>query len=124
MNARRILVAYDGTDEARRALLRAADAASTGGASIGVVTVMPAALVPPLEAAAAEGVRILRERKLEPSLHTPTGDPATEILRVAHDGAYDAIYVGSRPAGSLARELLGSVSGPIVHAFRGTVVTE
>jgi nucleotide-binding universal stress UspA family protein len=123
VNARRILVAYDGSEEARRALLQAAIVASTKGASIGVVTVMPAAIVPPLQAAAVEAVGVLREHKLEATLHTPTGDPATEILRTAHDGAYDTVFVGRRPDCSLARMLLGSVSQAVARAFRRTVVT-
>ena len=124
MNQPRILVAYDGAEEARAALLRAAQAAASTGAQIGVVTVMPDAILPSLDAAAAEAMRILRDRKLEPHLHAPIGDPATEILRVADEGAYDTIYVGRRPAGSLARTLLGSVSAAVGRRFRRTVIVE
>ena len=42
MNQRRILVAYDGTEEAYWALMHAADAARVNDAAIGVVTVLPA----------------------------------------------------------------------------------
>ncbi|HEX5014559.1 MAG TPA: universal stress protein [Candidatus Limnocylindrales bacterium] len=122
MTAHRILVAYDGSESARRALRNAADVAASTGASIGVVTVLPAASVPTLEAAAAEAVETLRDRGLPASLVTPTGDPATEIVRAARDGGYDTIYVGSRPGGSLARVLLGSVSDAVAVAFPDTVV--
>jgi nucleotide-binding universal stress UspA family protein len=117
MNERRILVAYDGTQEAHWALLRAADAARAKGAAIGVVTVLPK-----LAAAAADAVEILREQDLEATVHTPIGDPITEIARVAHEHAYDAIYVGRREAGSLARALQESVSDGVVRASARTTV--
>ena len=99
MNQRRILVAYDGTEEAYWALMQAADAALAKGAAIGVVTVLPT-----IAAAATDAAAILREHELQPTLYTPTGDPATEIARVAHEHAYDAIYVGAaRMARSLGR---------------------
>jgi nucleotide-binding universal stress UspA family protein len=119
MNERRILVAYDGSEEAKWALMHAADTARAKGAAIGVVTVLPE-----LAAAAADATEILREHKLEAMVHTPIGDPVTEITRVAHDHAYDVIYVGRREKGSFARALAGSVSDGVVHASsRTTVVT-
>jgi len=117
MNQRRILVAYDGTEEAYWALMQAADAALAKGAAIGVVTVLPT-----IAAAATDAAAILREHKLQPTLYTPTGDPATEIARVAHEHAYDAIYVGRREDGSLARALEGSVSEGVVQASALTTV--
>jgi nucleotide-binding universal stress UspA family protein len=117
MNERRILVAYDGTEEAYWALMQAADAALASGASIGVVTVLPK-----LATAATDAADILREHELEPTLHTPIGDPATEIARIAHEHAYDAIYVGRRENGSLVRALEGSVSEGVVQASAQTTV--
>ncbi len=117
MNERRILVAYDGTEEAYWALMQAADAALAKGAAIGVITVLPK-----LTTAAADAVEILREHELEATVHTPIGDPATEIARVAHECAYDAIYVGRREDGALARELQVSVSDGVVGASARTTV--
>lgn len=122
MNRRRFLVAYDGSDEAYWALMQAARAAIESGAEIGVVTVLPNALVPKLVAAGDKATKILREHELVPTLYTPTGDPATEIARVAEEGDYEAIYVGRRSDGSLARELLGSVSDAVIHATDRTTV--
>jgi nucleotide-binding universal stress UspA family protein len=117
MNERRILVAYDGTEEAYWALMQAADAALAKGAAIGVVTVGPK-----LASAAADAAQILREHELEASIHTPIGDPATEIARVAHEHAYDAIYVGRREVGAFARALEGSLSEGVVRASARTTV--
>jgi nucleotide-binding universal stress UspA family protein len=43
------------------------------------------------------------------------GDPATEICRVAEDGGYDVIAVGSHGSGFVKRVLLGSVSQHVLH---------
>lgn len=122
MHQRRILVAYDGTEEAYWALMQAARAALESGAEIGVVTVLGETLEPRLAAASQESARLLLEHELEPTLHTPIGDPATEIARVAREGGYEAIYVGRRSDGSLARILLGSVSEALIHATDRTTV--
>jgi nucleotide-binding universal stress UspA family protein len=118
MNQRRILVAYDGTEAAFWALMHAADAALARDAAIGVVTVAPAPA-----AAAADAERILREHRLDPVMHTLAGDPVTEIARVAEEHAYDAIYVGGREDGWLARTLEHRVSEGVVQAApRMTVI--
>lgn len=118
MNERRILVAYDGSEEAYWALMHAADSARAKGAAIGVVTVLPR-----IATAAVDATEILREHDLEADVHTPIGDPVTEIARVAREHAYDAIYVGRREAGSIRRALEESVSDGVVHtAARTTVI--
>lgn len=104
MNRHRILVAYDGSEESFWALQQAADVAQNADAEVGVVTVMPDLLDAPRDA-----LSYLRERGLDAALHAPVGDPATEIARVAEDGAYNSIYLGTRD-GALARALAPSVS--------------
>lgn len=122
MNQRRILIAYDGSEEAYWALLQGAQAATGSGAEIGVVTVYPKAPTPELVTAGGDAARILCDHDLRVTLHSPTGEPATEIARVADDGDYDAIYVGRRSDGSIARILEGSVSEAVVHATDRTTV--
>ncbi|MGH2513959.1 MAG: universal stress protein [Candidatus Limnocylindrales bacterium] len=117
MNPTRILVAYDGTEEAYWALMEAAQAATASGADIGVVTVLPE-----LATAAVDAAAILREQGLEASLYTPVGDPAIEIARVADEGDYDAIYVGRRESGSVAPALDHSVSIGVLHQSDRTTV--
>jgi hypothetical protein len=98
--------------------MQAADTARAKGAAIGVVTVLPQ-----LAMAAVDAARILRGQDLEASVHMPIGDPATEIARVAHDHAYDSIYVGRREAGSGGHarpENQGEGGGPT--AARTTVI--
>ena len=91
MNRRRILVAYDGSEESFRALEQAADAAQRSDVELGIVTVMPELLDAPREA-----LQYLRERGLDAALHAPVGDPAMQIAQIADDGAYDTVYVGTR----------------------------
>ncbi|MBI5017715.1 MAG: universal stress protein, partial [Deltaproteobacteria bacterium] len=44
-----------------------------------------------------------------------TGDPATELCRVAADEGFDLIVMGSRGMSELAGLLLGSVSERVLH---------
>lgn len=47
-----------------------------------------------------------------------TGDPAAEISRVAEEGGYDLLVVGSRGRGAVGEVVLGSVSSDLVrHAL-------
>jgi nucleotide-binding universal stress UspA family protein len=117
MNQRRILVAYDGSDEAYGALMQATDAALAIGAAIGIVTVSRDVPGPAHDAA-----RILRAHDIDPEVHTPAGDPATEIARVAHEHAYDTIYVGRPERGSLVRALQRVVAEGVIHAASRTTV--
>jgi nucleotide-binding universal stress UspA family protein len=116
MNRRRILVAFDGSEESFRALQTAADAAERSDAELGVVTVMPQRIDAP-----GDALRYLRERGLEAAVHAPSGDPATEIARVADHGAYQTVYLGTRD-GAIARALAPSASGRVALSSPARVV--
>lgn len=129
---KRILVAYDGGEPARRALETAIDLAASHDASISVVSVVPfhpgRAPIDPWDDAAVhaqaldEAQRILGERGLTAELLEPIGDPAATIERIANDGGYDTVVVGSRGLGAISRFLQGSVSGHVATHTRATVV--
>ncbi len=131
---RRILVAVDGSEPAWKALDLAADLAAARGAALLVVHVVPREPVPdalrafaeaegiPLEeeegrwhesrrlgdAILREAAERLRRRGLgEVETLAEEGRPATAILEVARARAVDAIVVGSRGRGALARLRLG-----------------
>ena len=52
----------------------------------------------------------------------PTGDPAKTIERIAEDGGYDIVVVGSRGLGVVSRFLQGSVSEHVATHSAATVV--
>jgi len=129
---KRILVAYDGEEPARRALETAIELAERFHGSIGVVSVVPA--LPPAAAAIpwdgpdaydrdlAEAKAILAEHGMEAELMEPIGSPGPTIERIAEDGGYDTIVVGSRRLGPVSRFLQGSVSSHVATHANATVV--
>ena len=129
MKRHRILVAFDGSEESFWALEQAADAAQSGNGELGVVTVLPhvseardvVAVVPQLMDAPGQARRYLRHRGLDADLLVPVGDPAAEITRVARQGGYTTIYLGTRE-GHLAGELGRSVSREVALRSPATVV--
>jgi nucleotide-binding universal stress UspA family protein len=109
---RRILVGYDGSEPAERALERAADL--TGyGSTLTVVTVAAE------EADDAQGL-LSRARELLLHRHVPasyverSGAPAAELVGAAAALEADLVVVGRRSR-SLRRLVLGSVSADVVR---------
>jgi nucleotide-binding universal stress UspA family protein len=129
---KRILLAYDGTEPARRALEMAADLAKRYEALLSVVSVTPihAGRAPidlwddPQSHAAQlrEAQQLLAPLGIEAELLEPAGDPAAAIERVAEAGGFDTIVVGSRGLGTFGRMLQGSVSEHVATHARATVV--
>lgn len=129
---KRILLAYDGTAPARRALEIAADLASRYEAPLSVVSVIPIhggrAPIEPWDnpeshAAQLRGAKqLLAEHGIEAELLEPAGDPAEAIERVAEAGEFDTIVIGSRGLGTLGRFLQGSVSEHVATHAHATVV--
>jgi len=131
---RKILLAYDGGEAARRALETAADLAGAFGASISVVSVVPKrvgrAAGDPRQGDAEharelqEARKLLAERGIEAETMEPAGDPARTIERIAEVGGFDTIVLGARCLGTAERVLQGSVSEHVVaHAHATVVVT-
>jgi nucleotide-binding universal stress UspA family protein len=69
-----------------------------------------------------EAQQILRERGVEPELLSPQGDPAKTIERIATDGGYDAVVLGSRGLGAVSRVLQGSTSEHVATHAEVTVI--
>ena len=112
---RTILVGYDGTDAARRALDAAADLAGYGSV-VSVATVADSA-----DAAHASS-RLLDEareqllgRRVTPRLVEPVGDPAEMLVETALELGADLLVVGRREQSALKRFVLGSVSDGVVR---------
>jgi nucleotide-binding universal stress UspA family protein len=124
-----IVVGYDETQPADRALGRAADLAQAFGSNL-IVTSVARVLVGgavargigPIDPADApelheEALRhakaYLAERGLEGEYDVLLGDPATEIVELAERRNADLIVVGTREPGLLKRLLGLSVSGAV-----------
>ena len=128
----RILLAYDGTDEAKAALVVAAELGTKLGAEMGVVSVVP--MHPgriggdPWDDASVHAEELLQARErlaaigARAQFHRATGDPATEIERTAVEHGYDMIVVGSRGLSTIGRLLQGSVSEHLATHARANVV--
>ncbi len=131
---KRILLAYDGGEPARRALNSAVELATKFGASVGVISVVPVRTTPMggvpwddrqvHEDALRDAQARLREHGIEAELIEPYGDPATTIERIAAERSYDTIVIGSRGQGALGRFLTGSVSQHVAsHSDAMVIVT-
>ena len=129
----KILLAYDGGEPAHRALELTADLAKKFEASVAVVSVVPVhpGRVPidpwddsagPCQPARRGQAPPRRSHGIEPVLIEQAGDPAHTIERIAQDGGYDMVVVGSRHLGAVSRVLQGSVSEHVATHAPATVV--
>jgi nucleotide-binding universal stress UspA family protein len=129
---KKILLAYDGGEPAKRALEQTIDLAKRFGATVGVISVVPVhpgrAPVDPWDDRTVHAEELLEARKLlrevgiEAELLEPGGDPARTIEAIADERGYDTIVIGSRGLGAVARMLQGSVSAEVAANAHVTVV--
>ena len=131
---KRILVAYDGSDPARRALDTTIELAKLSDALVTVVSVVPVhpgrVPIDPWDDAAVhtqelrDAKQILSEHGITAEFVRPSGDPAREIEELAETGGFDTVVVGSRGLGAVSRFLQGSVSEHVAtHAGATVVIT-
>jgi nucleotide-binding universal stress UspA family protein len=127
-----ILIAFDGSDHARRAVeLVVTLHREHGGIRVQLVNVEPAPVewqTHGMEREATEAqLRALGERKLQPArallekagvpheARVILGEPAHAIAGSAKDLACDGIVMGTRGLGSVAGLLMGSVATKVLH---------
>ncbi len=136
---RKVLLAYDGSDEADRAADFLGRGLFRDKVELTIVTVwpeQPAAMQEPgsgaerfmtmVKTAAAELVEKVR-RQLPPDRFTSTaevlvGDPGKTLARLAEERKMDLVVVGSRGLAGLKRLFLGSVSHAVVHKAPSAVL--
>lgn len=126
----KIVVAYDGSEDADRALDRAASIADASSELVVVSAARLAALThdPALGTSAVDPVESewarenldkargrLGERPFTIRTVEAHGDPADAVVRQAKEEDADLIVVGTRGLNMAQRALLGSVSTKIVH---------
>jgi nucleotide-binding universal stress UspA family protein len=109
-HARRILVAYDGSKGAQRALDAAADLVGYGS-TLAVVSVGPPG--PSNDRLVARAREHLLRRHVVAQYQEPLGEPADAIVETARALEVDLVVVGRR-RGDL-RRVVGSVSAEVVR---------
>jgi nucleotide-binding universal stress UspA family protein len=121
--AQTVLVGYDGSDAARRALAWAAELAR--GGRVVVLTATASVYSGNYDVPDPQGERrgqalleeasaMLTKEGIEAETRMPVGDAADGIVAAADEVRADVIVVGRR-RDSLARRLLGSVSAKVVE---------
>jgi nucleotide-binding universal stress UspA family protein len=114
----RILVGYDGSEAAKRALEVAAHLAG-GEGQVVVANVSPAlqfGLPDPVwldeqEPLLVEATAILREAGVaEPTTMSPLGEPVEGLVAAAKEAEADILVVGTHGRGAAGRFIVGSVS--------------
>jgi nucleotide-binding universal stress UspA family protein len=135
MKYRKILLAYNGSQDGKRALLECADLASFLQAETHLLAVasMPPSLfltegfVPEelleeekkrTQAVLDEGIRTLRDRGFNATGHIAVGEPVEEVVRLAKSLGVDLVVVGHNQHSSFAaRWWKGSVGATLLdHA--------
>ena len=130
----KIVVGYDGSEHARRALARAA-ALAKSGSSLTVVSAARVTLlvrggsaINPVDAeerdhALTEARSILADLGAEATFVEGSGDPADVIVQEAENLGADLIIVGTQGLNFAKRWLIGSVSTKVVqHAHCDVLV--
>lgn len=124
---KRIVVGYDGSDNGRKALARAAEIAN--GATVAVVSATSPSTfmrdpgvskedpadVEARTQALADARKYLEEKGITGQYITGHGNPADVIVQEAEDSGADLIVIGTRGHNAARRVLLGSVSTNVVH---------
>ena len=119
-----IVVGYDDSEPAKRALMRAAELVTAFKAKAVVISVAPVLApaahgVGPIDPAdppelhreeLKHAAALLEERGIEADYEVALGDPAGAILDLAEERGADMIVVGSRELGLIQRLLGQSVS--------------
>ncbi len=130
---KKILLAYDGSPAADRALNTTTELARLTSSSVTVLGVVPPVHFPELFPLLDEGTddlamalerarEALAARGIDASVEECAGDPADTIERLADDEGFDLIVVGSHDRHALGRFLGGSVSAHVAAHAHETVV--
>jgi nucleotide-binding universal stress UspA family protein len=129
----KVVVGYDGSDSAKRALERAATLAGEHGRLVVVAAAESHARTGITEGAHLDPSEVerrrndleeakasLSDRGLEVETIEAQGDPGHVIVEAAKDA--DLVVVGSRGLNPVQRLLLGSVSSKVVHRAESDVL--
>jgi nucleotide-binding universal stress UspA family protein len=135
----KILLATDGSEEARLALTTAADMAQSTDSELHVAYVFPTAVQRPFPNPSTARPREVQEHELEEAMqqaqhfldqqvervkeegvsvaetHLVRGRPDREVIHLSEEIGAGLIIIGSRGLGGVRRALMGSVSDSVVR---------
>ncbi|MEM1923526.1 MAG: universal stress protein [Pyrobaculum sp.] len=123
---RKILIAYDGSDHAKKAIQHAVALAKAFDSALYVITIA----TDPSQVSIERARRIVDEAARQISnmgvsvaeTEVRSGNPPTEILNYAEEREVDLIVMGSRGLSAIQRLVLGSVSQTVVSRARVPVL--
>jgi nucleotide-binding universal stress UspA family protein len=132
MPIRNIVVAYDGSPPARRALAFAEELAGAFRSSLTLVHVVHVPVTPPEAALAGwaellaaeqragealvdEAVQASRKKGFQARAQLVVGAPAEQLAEAAAGPEVDLVVAGTTGKGAMARMLLGSVTTRLLH---------
>ncbi len=125
---KRILLAYDGSEPAKHAAIRAADLARHLDATVTVLvvgelmesgygTVLPVVEAEVYDGVAEEGAQAVRDAGAPAEAQVAWGRPADKIVETAGEQGAEMVVIGHRGLGGLKSLLLGSVAKHVIdHA--------
>ena len=136
---KKILVATDGSKYSQKALFKAKQIATDMGLEVTVVSIVTLydnvyshnqAIKSELGKAEMERSKnVLKEAEeifsdFQGKFSTiyKTGDVVDQIIKLAEEGDYDLLIMGSRGLGAFSRTLLGSVSDKVIHHVKTSVM--
>jgi len=135
---KKVLLAYDGSIEGRRALREGAKLAQFCGAEVFLLAVVETApalatleggvaismdeQIETYKAILAEGVERLKIMGFSPTARLGMGDAGQQIAGVAEEIGANLVVVGHRPTGPLARWWFGSVGTYLIDHLRCSVL--
>lgn len=132
-----VVVAYDFSPSAEEALMRAVDVAARAPQHVlhVVCALDPSGHVRHVTADAADSIQHQASERVSAAfagretasevqffIHARIGNPAEEILSVAHEVGADLVFIGSHGKTGVERFLLGSVSERVVREARCPVM--
>ena len=138
MGFKKILVPYDGSKQAEKALELACSMAKHDGAELKVLNVAEQVAVPGTATDTIflvdQGIEQMQKFDLKKAEHitkthgvkaelaSEKGHPADQILKFSEKKGIDLIIIGNKGTGDLERFLLGSVCDTVVHHAKCAVL--
>lgn len=136
---KKILVATDGSEHSQKTIEETAKLANSLDGEVTVVTVMedapnlayivPSDTIKKIEENYKDSSKKIlenaeisfKEKGVDVKTKLVKGHPADEICRMANEGNFDLIVLGSRGLGGFKELILGSVSNKVAHCAKAHV---